>query len=109
MTPAAIRRLAKDLDFAIDVTEPREVILQRFEDILTEALTDLAQERTPQWQPIESAPKDGTRILGVNEEFGTVRVTWWDEAHQSFASFALGLTHWMPLPPSPVSPAPNGT
>jgi hypothetical protein len=33
-----IKELAKDLDFAIDVTEPREVILARFEEILIAAL-----------------------------------------------------------------------
>jgi hypothetical protein len=38
MTAAEIRALAKDLDFAIDVTEPREVMLARFEDILRKTL-----------------------------------------------------------------------
>jgi hypothetical protein len=37
----AIRALVQDLDFAIDVTEPRDVILRRFADIL---------ERSPLWR-----------------------------------------------------------
>jgi hypothetical protein len=37
----AIRGLVSDLDFAIDVTEPRDVILRRFADIL---------ERSPLWR-----------------------------------------------------------
>lgn len=38
----------------------------------------------PPWQPIESAPKDGTEILG-----------WGSEAP----------THWLPLPPPPQEQA----
>jgi hypothetical protein len=30
-----VSEVARDIDFAIDVTEPREVLLKRFEDILT--------------------------------------------------------------------------
>jgi hypothetical protein len=30
-----VREAASDIDFAIDVTEPREVLLARFEEILT--------------------------------------------------------------------------
>jgi hypothetical protein len=37
----AIRALVQDLDFAIDATEPRDVILRRFADIL---------ERSPLWR-----------------------------------------------------------
>lgn len=36
-TPPRLLELAADLDFAIDVTEPREVRLQRFVDILKRA------------------------------------------------------------------------
>lgn len=36
-----IRELMNDLNFAIDVTEPRDVILRRFADIL---------ERSPLWR-----------------------------------------------------------
>lgn len=34
-----VKQIAKDIDFAIDVTEPRDVLLARFEDILRKAFT----------------------------------------------------------------------
>jgi hypothetical protein len=42
--PAWIAEMAKDIDFAIDVTEPREVLLCRFEDIIERYLTTLQAE-----------------------------------------------------------------
>ena len=50
------------------------------------------------WQPIETAPRDGTEVLTINsigdfdiKRFDIKQNTWWDS----------GLTHWMPLPESP--------
>lgn len=68
------------------------------------------------WQPIESAPKDGTKILvgrfvekcphGAN---GRMAVDYWHNSGQKygFTGFARfnnsywPATHWMPLPPPP--------
>ena len=83
-----------------------------------------------QWQPIETAPKDGTHILAYDPEgiHGPVyavvhwyvhkgekyteseteglyrreqyEVPWWDGA--AYTPFRA--THWMPLPPAPGAP-----
>jgi hypothetical protein len=60
------------------------------------------------WQPIETAPKDGTPILGFmpSDDFSPItgiEVIWWD-----FGAWLMGCeavidhpTHWMPLPDPP--------
>lgn len=55
------------------------------------------------WQPIATAPKDGTRVLAVNVKYGNVRVSWFDRPHETWAAFSLisEPTHWMPLPDPP--------
>jgi hypothetical protein len=64
-----------------------------------------------EWQPIETAPKDGTRILAwfSGEEPEPIVVKWrvgfdrfpWVESDESGAYGAHVVTHWMPLPESP--------
>lgn len=83
------------------------------------------------WQPIETAPKDGTEILGfgiwqgeVNgvDEFPTIDIIyggptartdydardgWWlCKTGDAYACWLLA-THWMPLPEPPTQGATN--
>lgn len=72
------------------------------------------------WQPIDTAPKDGTVILGY-EKRGIVSMYW--ETYfirpegEVFGFWELGVeeeesddmwtpTHWMPLPPPPQEATP---
>lgn len=74
----------------------------------------------PEWQPIETAPKDGTAILAYSRQAGLegkllrshgVKVTWWrtDRARDGFTGWGefndqfWPATHWTPLPEPPKS------
>lgn len=72
-----------------------------------------AHPPAPQWQPIESAPKDGTNVLLVNCK-GNIAAGlwqgdklnggWWlrgGNKPDTFFNFHHGPTHWMPLPAAP--------
>jgi len=62
----------------------------------------------PQWQPIETAPKDGTEILVFHPERNEQFVCYLKEGYWMFApdaALATDPTHWMPLPnPPPATP-----
>lgn len=73
------------------------------------------------WLPIETAPKDGTRILATCADAQAPRasVTWWDDKWMIQMvpdKFVSGdprqwfPTHWMPLPAAPkISSRGEGT
>lgn len=68
----------------------------------------------PAWQPIETAPKDGTNVLLLNRA-GNMACGMWMESRglgtgwflrggsgpDLFFNYHHGPTHWMPLPPAP--------
>lgn len=65
------------------------------------------------WQPIETAPKDGTKIIATGQ-YG-VRVVWWgagafnrkinayDRDWTDCVTYGFKLTHWRPLPAPPTA------
>jgi hypothetical protein len=63
--------------------------------------------RTPkgEWQPIETAPRDGTRVLGWCAEWSAPNTIHlgsrgWESAYE-LGPFMYQPTHWMPLPSTP--------
>lgn len=65
-----------------------------------------------EWQPIETAPKDGTYILcvcmrtmeGCEKHLGHMEVDNWKDRYHGFGKFntsAWPATHWQPLPEPP--------
>jgi hypothetical protein len=66
----------------------------------------------PKWQPISTAPKDGTSILIFEAEdgtTGTVRVSRWrdDTIPTGWTGTDRTPSHWLPLPlpPNKATPA----
>lgn len=70
-----------------------------------------AYPKAPEWQPIETAPKDGTRVLlwvppmiaGNVELSGYATAGRWDSLgwHSGITTLACQPTLWMPLPRPP--------
>jgi hypothetical protein len=57
----------------------------------------------PKWQPISTAPKDGTNILIFEADEGTVRISRWrdDTIPTGWAGSDRAPSHWLPLPDPP--------
>ena len=87
-----------------------------------ERSSDVRRPAAPQWRPIESAPKDGTWILGVNNRGNCAVIIWAKNVADDFGNrhdgwihpFTTGelssfwnggcgsvATHWIPLPTPP--------
>jgi hypothetical protein len=63
-----------------------------------------------EWQPISTAPKDGTSILIFEAQVGTsgvVRVSRWrnDTIPSGWAGAENAPSHWLPLPLPPQRPS----
>lgn len=52
----------------------------------------------PTWQPIETAPKDGTRILLASSKKSRVADGFWKQGHWVWPYILLEPARWMPLP-----------
>ena len=57
-----------------------------------------------EWQPIETAPKDGTRVLVYDKADDEILVCYWyDKWELVYGGYVPdeSVTHWMPLPEAP--------
>jgi hypothetical protein len=75
--------------------------------LVSETLAAQAVEKVAGWQPIESAPKDGTEILVGWVGAKTIRPARWVSMngwiiYMSTTKPLNPPTHWMPLPSPPV-------
>lgn len=72
-----------------------------------------SHEQAQRWQPIETAPKDGTRIICWGPNLKVAECEWRYEAKRGFSEMRgwfrsnqcpeVQPTHWMPLPPPPAA------
>ena len=95
-----------------------EYLLRKSDRGLEEIATLRAAAETlrgTQWQPIETAPKDGTWVF-MTTRCGILNIARWNKRHpdlgmhgrwesKSNASHILRPTHWMPLPAIPTQDA----
>jgi hypothetical protein len=93
----AIRRYKRDYAGDIEPCEDGQWV--RYDDV-----ADL----TPKWQSMDTAPRDGTWIIGYNKpERGNyvrrhVREIRWNGKSWGPFCTPTGITHWMPLPSCPA-------
>ena len=53
------------------------------------------------WQPIKTAPRDGTIVDLWHKSFGRITDTWWDDCWVSTLSGDDEISHWIPAPGPP--------
>ena len=87
------------------ITYPNNSICRYFYDEFLKRLE--AQESQSPWQPIETAPKDGSEFVTANANQGFVKeLVSWNSFHRFWQSKGQAIymqaTHWMPLPSPPV-------
>lgn len=84
--------------------------------LLREAVAALRAQQEPQWQPIETVPKDGRMVLVYPASCWTddtecdYEVTYWDQDEERLSQFGApddfaGSTHWLDLGALPSPPA----
>ena len=106
-----IRRLRHDIEHHVRIATEA---IQEAEQLRTELAVSREREARMQWQPIETAPTDGARILlcgkggkiadgyyGQPDGFANPKQFVWPYIHAN-------PTHWMPLPTPPIAALAEG-
>lgn len=80
--------------------------LEEYDAQIVALKQELDDARTARWQPIETAPKDGSRMLlwtVWRDGFEFADTGYWSDLHGGgwVRNGAGTPTHWMPLPPHP--------
>lgn len=73
---------------------------------IAKSILDERNRRKDGWQPIETAPKDGTKVLVYTEYGRTFVAAWWedyDDWRYHYEGYVTKPTHWMPLPEPPIT------
>jgi hypothetical protein len=86
--------------FCVECTPGAEVVP------LAQLLDEVREEATPKWQPIETAPRDGTRLLLWLPEWKRSEIGSWLSCSRmlgwwSVQAKPVAPTLWQPLPDSP--------
>lgn len=105
---ACLQRAESDVRAALDLLRALPEGNKEREKAAFKAGWDWCKEMSPEgeWQPIETAPKDGTPILGFISSYyrnkgGQSVILWMDGQWFDNLAFATEPTHWMPLPAPP--------
>lgn len=82
--------------------ETRNAFLRVFKEKAQALTYTIEIMKRSEWQPIESAPKDGTKIITTCVD-RYPRDLFCDKYFQNEKRWSCGgkPTHWMPLPPAP--------
>lgn len=65
------------------------------------------------WQPIETAPKDGEWLIGYHDFAGVIPICWcdifhrWETPDQNFSKGDEGPFDWFPCEPTEWTPRPK--
>lgn len=94
-------------------------LCEEFERLTNEIANLRSQFANSEWKPIETAPKDGTKVLVYDESYGLPQKAWFGKDHfkEEYEGWLFGdgddyscglyftpiePTHWMPLPKPPT-------
>ena len=114
MNRETIIQMAREAGLA-EVTDTAESLPADYVEALAKlcALAVAKEREECAWQPIETAPKDGTNVLLINRKGNQAAGLWMNSLlgvgwylrggnqPDTFFNDHHGPTHWMPLPPPP--------